>query len=154
MTKPIKKHLHETLAITLPELIALLGVKEALHRKLFKHDKKFTSNAMVDAVGSCHVFNMAAQGDKNASCGTIGCIGGYMALAMRTPMRYYVDYVNRGGALDRGHSPALHPLFYPPNKFKYAAIKASDAEVAIDRFLNGEAPWGALVATKANTDQY
>ena len=127
-----KKHLHDKLGITFVELLTLLGVRDALVRGLLVYKRGVHESAVAYAAGQSHVFNMQFCGRLNTECGSVGCIGGYMALAMNQNMHGYTNH-------DRSHS--LEPLFFPPACVDFGRVTTEQAVTAIDRFLAGNKPW-------------
>ena len=127
-----KKHLHDKLGITFVELLTLLGVRDALVRGLLVYKRGVHESAVAYAAGQSHVFNMQFCGRLNTECGSVGCIGGYMALAMAENMHDYVN-VKR--------SKALVLLFFPPVSVDFGRVTTDQAVTAIDRFLVGKKPW-------------
>lgn len=104
--------------------------------------------------------NMFDMGDTCTSyeCGTVGCIGGWMYLAMNSDVCAVKNGVTlipeEVAELANGyviHAPgALGRLFYPSRGGVYYkdfhAIKPSQALTAIDNFLNtGEANWYSIL---------
>jgi hypothetical protein len=140
-----KTHPHEKLDITFPEYITLLGVRDALALGTIEHEAgdadDSSSEDMACKVGKRHVFNMALPGAVNTHCGSVGCIGGYMALAMGKNMDDYVSNKFYDGIGRSYHSAALHGLFYPPHHVDYSEVTAKQALKAITRFLDGKDPW-------------
>jgi hypothetical protein len=136
------KHKHEELGLRLPEYIALLGVRALL------------VNGEVDYEPDCirprdnsHSFNMnitMRRGLTTASeCGTIGCIGGYMALTMGI-------YDMRMLAID--YDAPLRPLFFPNCSIHWEHITTDMAVDAIDNFLrDGDPHWQRVV--EAHSDE-
>jgi hypothetical protein len=127
-----KKHPHEKLGITVQEYLALLGVRTALKVGTLTFHPEIEHH-QTERVGSEHVFNMACPLQTNSYCGSIGCIGGWMALTMgRDPNHYVQD------------TPGpLGPLFYPPDMIDYPKITPAQAITAIDKWLAGKKPWTA-----------
>lgn len=152
MTK--KKVDHEALGITFQELGALLGVRGMLESGALTHIATHkASHYGVSRVVSptAHEFNMRhtllTQG-----CGTLGCIGGAMALIMNRKPTDYVDAL----ASERGHqmcSVSLVNLLYPDKGIagivdanEWDRITPKVAVMAIDRFLAGKRIlWRSLV---------
>lgn len=135
----------EKLGISVQELLALLGVREALERNLIKHNPKPTrvSPGMLsvpapDNNASCR-FNMSYAGNA-ADCGTVACIGGWMALAMNKVPTTYVS--------EQSEQDGLYNLFYPRSlrdnghDLHWSLITPKHAVKVIDHFLaTGKADW-------------
>lgn len=146
-----KKHIHEERGVTLAEFIALLGVRNMLATGLISHStSKF-------ACAHKHTFNMETQGEVH-ECGSVGCIGGYMALVLGKVTPEDQQRVNRGmaryvgnGISNGSHSPSLRELFFPyaidkrlyPVPFeRFTPFMAVDA---IDNWINtGKPNWQAV----------
>lgn len=112
------------LGITFAEYGALLGLREMLANGTIANTPShegpiFDMNLTMDMEGSKH-------------CGTIGCIGGYMALIMGHSIADADEYVRWGCS-----SPLKH-LFYPTID-SYSDITPEIAVEAIDSFLDGKA---------------
>ena len=140
-----KQNIHEKLGITFHELLALYGVREALKQGAIVHKHRpagaLTATEVCADIENAHVFNMAYPGNTNAKCGSVACIGGYMALVMGLDMFKYV-HSNWWGdnTKTKSHSLALRPLFWPMH-LQLDPITPSQAVMAIDRFLAGKVPW-------------
>jgi hypothetical protein len=132
------KHLHERRRITFQEYGALLATRALLER----NDLKFTPDTGCP-LDHKHLFNMATKG-KTEECGSIGCIGGTMAMIMGVNI---FNYVEEGDRLrddyvfgDQGYSScskSLSNLFYPPGQGSddWKWIKPRVAVMAIDNWL-------------------
>lgn len=138
MTKKLKNYLsHEKLKITFAEYGALLGVLTMLK-----------AGILVDAQGrdrpkeKLHLFNMSVP-LRSQDCGTVGCIGGHMALILGKQNADDAHYYVHGA----GRSVALHPLFFPAeigcHKYKsWSEIPIPVTVAAIENFLyTGEPRW-------------
>lgn len=137
---------HEKLGITFQELGALLGFHAMLkygvaswHSYDATTDYSDSDAAMMLTRQGQHLFNMGQICKFTAHCGSLGCIGGHMALLMGVHPRQYTD-------VDR--SPILDKLFYPPHPvdFNYNEITAEDAVGVIECFLaTGHVDWSPAV---------
>lgn len=156
-----KKHIHEERGVTLAEFIALLGVRNMLATGLISY------SADKVACPHKHTFNMETQGEVH-ECGSVGCIGGYMALVLGkvTPEDAQPAgiRVNRGmsryvgnGISDGSHSPSLRDLFFPYAKDRYGELVGFSAYTpfmavdAIDNWINtGDPDWQSVYDKYAN----
>ncbi|MEE9481808.1 hypothetical protein [Methylobacterium ajmalii] len=151
------KTAHE-LGITPAEKEALLWVRSALASGAIPIAEEDEDG---DWIGEGPGFNMSVSSSRRG-CGTVGCIGGWMAafLSNRAEAieRYGFDS-DSSNALDyvrHRRSPALHHLFHPlrdnadiqmegpngPLDVDWGVIAASDAIKAIDNFTStGDADW-------------
>lgn len=116
---------HETLGLAFKDVIALLGVRDALVTGVIKYSR---SKCVKPAN---HTFNMAVS-ERHADCGTVGCIGGNMAMVLGVEAdRYVSDAI-----------PIIYSLFYPPIQYEYTRITAAESVKAIDNFLRtGKPMW-------------
>ena len=141
-----KQKTHEQLGITMGELIALQGVRSMLAGGILKYHK-YHHNYKEKA----HTFNMSCPLIKNDHCGSIGCIGGYMSMALGEDPK---DYVSRHDPLDPGlfldaKRQNLGKLFYPPDRLSYSKITIKQAIKAIDNFLTkGKPLWNKVPGMK------
>lgn len=122
-SKKPKSKSHTALGITLPELIALLGVRELIRTY------------------DIYRFNMTVICDLDR-CGSVCCIGGYVGLALRDD--------NRRAAfafVQEAMYGVFEHLFFPPNKYPYCDITSEQAVRAIDNFLAGrtKTPWKGVL---------
>lgn len=144
-------HLHEKRKIRFVELGALLGVREMLRTGVLAFDGEKECEASV------HKFHMGTSGEQY-SCGTVGCIGGNMAMLMGIKPHNYGTYVDERYARDNlvdynGNmirSPSLAPLFYPPLGLNWDKIGPKQAIKAIDNWLKtGKPKWNAVLGKRA-----
>lgn len=150
---------HDELGITFAEQLALMGTLQALKsglivdldpavpNKIRSLGMTATNHSVAKALSHGeHVFHMCFQGAANEECGSVGCVGGYMALAMGLNMIEYVNNQSYDGVTSVArakvprHSTALHKLFYPDRLTGHTTQGAIDA---IERFLTGNTtdPW-------------
>lgn len=127
------------LGITQKELNALKRVRDGLREGRYRHVKNCD---LRDAKSDGRpIFNMEGSA-WNASCGTVGCIGGWMAMSMGMSTLAASDYVH-------DTSPAaLHPLFFPHgvDLFHWDRITPKRAARAIDNFIEtGDPKWAQVV---------
>lgn len=127
MGKPLTA---KKLKISFAEYGALIAVRTMLAQGIIQW-------ARYDHGRNDHVFNMAYVCVDNG-CGSIGCIGGTMALLMRVNPRDYMI---------RRHPLGLRVLFYPDTEspsvvFDYDLIQPMQAVKAIDNYLlTGKPRW-------------
>jgi hypothetical protein len=127
--------LHERRKITFAEYGALLGTRAMLVMKALTHTKKR------DVTPHKHQFNMAVQ-CKLGECGSIGCIGGTMALIMGKSEIDAVEYVGTCNRIGTA-SKSFKELFFPPSGQDYwEDITPAQSVVAIDNWLKtGKPNW-------------
>lgn len=144
------KHLHERRGVTFQELGALLGTRALLASKLVTYGPRD------DPPEHAHTFNMATA-CQTQDCGTVGCIGGTMALIMGTSPQHYVgrqDGADNPWRTDgsKWRSQTLHDLFYPPEGDRltpWDQITVKQAIRAIDNWLDtGKPGWKSILAIK------
>ena len=115
-----------------------------------KKTRCLLSRRMPDGAG----FNMTKSYDTHAAgfvddevlteCGTVACIGGWMAVSMGMGPSAVDDYV---GSKDGGYGDPLFHLFYPSIGMPWYDITPSMAVKVIDRFLEtGEVDWSSVDA--------
>lgn len=128
-------HLHEQRRVTLPELLALLGVRSAID-----------SGLITGARGrQTHGLNMNLSYMSIGSCGSVACIGGYMALVLgKKPERYVAGRYS--GLREQGHpdvcSEPLIDLFFPDAVIGWDRITPTHCVQAIDNWLaHGNPLW-------------
>lgn len=145
-------HLHERRRITFQEYGALLATRELLARG----DLEFAPGRDCPLPG-LHQFNMGTKGEKY-KCGSIGCIGGTMALIMGVNISWYVNsgsdrepgrLFSEGTSLNERTmcSQSLGKLFYPPgaSSHEWRWITPWIAVKAIDNWLRtGRPAWKSL----------
>lgn len=153
---------HEKLGITFQELGALLGTRALLASGTLTHvalgAKTCGYKAVIDP--STHDFTMR-YALQQEGCGTMGCIGGTMAMIMDHNGISACTYVENGGSptedADRiGRYGAMRELFYPPSntEFNWDRITPAVAVKAIDAFLAGKGVnWKALVVKYGLTEK-
>jgi hypothetical protein len=127
-------------------LIAVLGMLERGELRYVTNERIWNKNArrIQGAIGG---FNMDHTGIA-AKCGTVGCIGGWLAVVNGAKAPFQMDrYVNvlRSGALEA--------LFYPDREgdvissYNYDHITAPQAAQAIRNFLmTGHPNWDEVLA--------
>jgi hypothetical protein len=149
-----KKALHEKLGIRFAELGALYGVRAMLIAK------DLIPKKTIEVCSNTHSFNMSTAGEVK-ECGSVGCIGGNMAIIMGiTSFGDVAAYVHNHQYL-RKYLPteccseALTSLFFPDantrgSESAQIPIEWSDFTVkqtlqAIDNFLAGKKrPWAGI----------
>lgn len=128
---------HTKLGIEFAELGALLGVLKMLETGVLGFAKpvkdKFDGLELPVTPSDKHLFNMATKVRSN-ECGTIGCIGGNMALILgKSP----IGYVGEGGVLG--------PLFFPSG-YEFSTVEPKQAIKAIYNFLaTGKPKWEKIL---------
>lgn len=137
------KSLHQRRRITFAELGALYGTLGMLQAgELTYHEAPASYETLPR--GSKHLFNMRVS-CRIEGCGSIGCIGGAMAMIMGLDADKAVDYVGGGITQHGDHSPALSLLFFPPDDMDWDDIKPRHAIKAIKNFLDYGKPLWAQV---------
>lgn len=122
------------------EYEALLLVREGLANGKWKHALKGDKDI---ACG----FNMAQAHYEKEGCGTVACIGGWMAVAMGMDNMAANAYVGKhepwsGRSSDR----PIARLFFPPWSSTYENITTEQAVQAIDNFLKEGSPcWADVI---------
>jgi len=141
----LAKHLHEKRGITFQELGALFAVREMLKAQVVTH----TADRYVDESG--HYVNMNVTCKLNGSCGSIGCIGGTMALIMGHSEGAADCYVMAHHDT-RGNDASLGALFFPPTNRAddaaavYRNITPTQMIAAITNFIERGKPfWKAVL---------
>ncbi len=144
MAKAKKYRDHHKLGITLAEWLALLGVREALASGALHHQKRRNTTARHitnwPINGTKHTFNMGLI-CRQEHCGSVGCIGGYMALVtgQNTQVTVRREHPNR----------ELAKLFFPPSRSDYNTITPKQAVQALDNYLTkGKASWHTICGLK------
>ena len=126
---------HEELGITFAEYGALFAVRAMLQAGILEH----TLRDDCDLKGK-HLFNMNHSG-KIAHCGSVGCIGGNMAIIMQASRPGNYVYKKSPG------SP-LYGLFYP-TPYDFDTITPKEAAKAISNFLHtGNPHWDNILKTR------
>jgi hypothetical protein len=130
------------LGITDGEHAAILEIRGLFAAGVFHHDYD-------DALDKPNGYNMNYPLDE-AKCGTTGCIGGWMWLAMRRDRK--TDAISPSQYVNNDRSEALQNLFYPPQEeigeISYEEITPGAALIAIDTFLAGRLDWAAAVGAE------
>jgi hypothetical protein len=115
------------------ERAALIEVRNGLVRGDYVHidDDQIDNNE--------RIFNMEVMASP---CGTVACIGGWMATHMELVRHESIlDYVKRGG-----FEGDLRKLFYPTVGGEMSRITTGQAVQAIDNFLmDGKPRWRKIV---------
>jgi hypothetical protein len=128
------------LQITDSEYEAALVVLRMLERGELHHlfeDEQSHFNAW-DRATIPNGFNMACSGVRT-SCGTVACIGGWMAMHMKLHMRRYVGYT---------HSPSLRSLFWGNT---HSHTTTEQAAMAMRNFLTvGKPEWASTCGDKTS----
>lgn len=125
---------HERIGLSFPEWIAFIGTREWLQTA--EHNPGRGVFTPIDP--HKHEFHMAWACLKEG-CGTVGCIGGTMALALGKDTWHYVNS-------QQENRPALHRLFYPKlsngRTPSFRTITPAQAIKAMYNFENtGDANW-------------
>lgn len=129
-----KLHVHERRGVTFQEYGALLATREML----LNGTLVFSTGCLVRK--GVHAFNMKTQGEQQ-ECGSVGCIGGTMAMVMgKNP----TQYVGIGGQIGTASRP-FHDLFYPSSAGDWSWITPKVAVKGIDNWLRiGKPCWERL----------
>lgn len=131
--------LHERRGVTFQELGALLAVRELLKMGELTHVVGRCSDMSFERMSQGeHLFNMCDTG-RESGCGSIGCIGGTMAMIMG------LHDTTSSYVCGPRHSSKLHDLFFPSNAIWWPEITAAHAVEAIDNWLQtGNPGWDKL----------
>ena len=129
---------HANLPITFAELGALLGTEQMMKHRVIVHAGTDEKGHLPFPHDDAHEFNMDVT-CRVSGCASVGCIGGTMAQIMglnssqadfyvraTVVNTYYKDYIP--------HSPALTPLFFPPDGYNCKKITLPVALKAIKQF--------------------
>lgn len=133
----------QELGITEQEYEALKVVRDALDEGIIK-------DADVEEKES-FIFDMSICGART-SCGTAGCIGGWMYVVMNNDGKIPNTISGRGrlhgmeNYVNIKRSEELQDLFFPPVHLQYEDISSSYAVIAIDNFLmTGYPDWEEII---------
>lgn len=133
--------------LTKKERAALTAVRDLLDGGLLEYQRDVSgfSRWSLDAVYRIRRFFNMSVAIGEADCGTVGCIGGWMAANMGlTPSQaqaYVYGFEGRG---------KFNELFFPSvdNDTSYAKITPRQAVKAIDNFLKTGNPRWASIGVK------
>ena len=136
------KHLHERRGVSFEELIALYGVRAMLASGEIKR------TLSLNVLPTAHLFNMSVT-CETSHCGSIACIGGYMAMVLQKPKAWVSKYNIQPHHTDPERAPkSLVPLFFP-HEGDYDQITNKQAIKAIDNWLEtGRPKWRAILQHK------
>jgi hypothetical protein len=126
----------KALGVTQAELDAAIEIRGLLAANQFIHDPEQDGE-------HANGFNMNCALEEG-SCGTVGCIGGWMWAAMHRDRKTVSLSAHNYVKSDKSHS--LHPLFYPDSDEydlpDYSIIPPAFALAALDNFLTtGDPDW-------------
>jgi hypothetical protein len=122
---------HEELGITFREWAALFGVAQVLHAGIIPMHR--------NAPSGVHAFNLETSCRGNGHCGTVGCIGGYVALAMGKDINKASNYVHTAGG-------NIRELYFPSPAIAYDRVTQGQAAQAIGNFLTtGNPMWRDII---------
>jgi len=138
------KHLHDRRGVSFEELIALYGVRAMLASGEIKSTLSFN----ILPTATAHLFNMGVT-CETSHCGSIACIGGYMAMVLQKPIAWVSPYNAQPHPADPERAPkSLVPLFFP-HEDDYDHITNKQAIKAIDNWLEtGRPKWRAILQHK------
>lgn len=136
-----KKHIHEKRGLSFAEYGALLGTREML--RLGAVEDTYECKLPDD---KAHTFNMNVPMIKEG-CGTVGCIGGHMALIMGYSNSEADNYVTNSQ-----YSRPIGKLFYPDSLENWEGITPDMGVAAIDNFLKDGNPRWTDVAEEFGFD--
>jgi len=130
---------HSKLKMSFQELGAFLATYTMLKLGVLKIQKPsaVTGDVEPPKAGE-HTFNMATAGMMK-ECGTVGCIGGNMAIFMgQDPMSYI-----------KSATGEKKKLFYPPDRYAYSKIPVKLTLKAMENFARtGKADWAKVLGDK------
>lgn len=147
-----KQHLHEKRGISFAELGALLGTRALLEMQgeFAKASPKREQKCCV--MPGVHRLDMG-ETMRQYGCGTVGCIGGHMAVILgETDGPAHVPHTrdekaHRYVMVKNSNGTPLHNLFFPPFQHdKWYRITPKIAVQAIDNWLKyGDPKWRKLL---------
>lgn len=145
--KKATKPLHERRKVTFQELGAFYAVRAMVAAGVLQYDSSCSAKPHQ------HTINMRLAGEQT-ECGTIGCIGGNMALVMGISPGTYIGHGNTElhpilqgqpmhGVNSITCSRALLSLFFPPTSSpRWRYITAKQMLAAMDNWLkDGKPRW-------------
>lgn len=116
------------LNITEAEWLALQTVAAGLAAGLYVHTPKFE-----DMKPGLKQFDMGLCFIENETCGSVGCIGGWVAREMGYPSNEASQYVD-----SFWQEGILHELYFPAQLQSYNVVTPAIAAEAIYQFLDGK----------------
>lgn len=143
---------HEELGITFREHLAIMGVLTAAKRGVFAPSQPCTNT--FQAIHGAHVLDMGTSLHTHA-CGTVGCIGGHVALLLGERGSTYVMRHDIRRMHDQAAMAPLVLLYFPSVWRKGHWVRRSGSEwghislsaivKAIENFLTGARnPWDGV----------
>lgn len=124
------------LEISRKEYRALTRVKEGLESGRYVHVGNHESNVPKGK----RAFDLSIACERG-SCGTVGCIGGWLAREMRYSIQDAEDYVTSTEVDSK-----IRHLFFPPRRIDYEGVTPIQAAQAIENFLRtGNPSWNEIV---------
>lgn len=144
MAKKLQIKTHVQLGLRYATYVALLGVRELLKTRIVTHNPNVTGargSALNHHKQDQNLplrFNMRHVASR-ADCGTVGCIGGHIALVLG---------VSHPSIFVENAPPALYELFYPEivSSSDWNNITEKMAVKAINNYLyTGRAQWHKVV---------
>lgn len=131
------------LGLSRKEHNALVKIQDGLASGRYKHIKRDADYNWPEYKGKKPLFNMNQACTKGHSCGTVACIGGWMALEMKMSPQEAADFVFnvRSGV-------PKYRLFYPEDVVDdWDEITPKKAARAIGNFLEtGDPQWDKVAA--------
>lgn len=137
---------HTELGISFREWCALFAAWGVLAHGMLPHTKPHKC----DAKPGLHLFNMHVSCEAGR-CGTVGCIGGNMALAMGMDVHQSANFVDWSGEHNTRSQGKFYRLFFPRTNDGWLAlnwnkIDGIHAAEAIWNFLRtGQPDWDSII---------
>lgn len=140
---------HKELGITKKEYNAAIKVRDGLREGRYVHIK-YDDDGEIKNGSEKRLFNLGeAFRPATSDCGSVACIGGWMATEMRVPVAERTHFVDPrfGYTSARGRSDSLYPLFFPEGlDVEWETVSPKRAAKAIDNFLKTGSPkWDRVV---------
>lgn len=128
------------LGISIKEMNALRKVRDGLREGRFRHVTSPELDEDAKVKKDKPLFNMEKACATGYECGTVACIGGWVALQMKIAPEEAAKYVYDG------RSTSLDKLYFPDVVKEWDLITPKKAAKAIDNFLTtGDPQWRKVV---------
>lgn len=132
---------HNALGISFREWSALFATWGVLAHNMLPATRYSPIHTKIPPVSGAHLFDMGTACAVLGACGTVGCIGGNMALAMGMEEAHAIEFVYWSGSKGTPSAHRFKDLFFPsPETYPY--IGPEQAAEAIWNFLRtGDPQW-------------